>query len=88
MNWAEPEKWFNAGSKGSRRGAEFAEKLCVLCVSAWEDEAMSGIQYVADEKGRKVAVQIDLKLHRELWEVSRTFSFPARGATKDEFLSQ
>jgi hypothetical protein len=29
---------------------------------------MSGIQYVTDEKGRKVAVQIDLKLHRELWE--------------------
>jgi hypothetical protein len=29
---------------------------------------MSGIQYVTDEKGRKVAVQIDLKKHRELWE--------------------
>jgi hypothetical protein len=29
---------------------------------------MSGIQYVTDEKGRKVAVQIDLKMHRELWE--------------------
>ncbi len=29
---------------------------------------MSGIQYVTDEKGRKVAVQIDLKVHRELWE--------------------
>jgi len=29
---------------------------------------MSGIQYVTDEKGRKVAVQIDLKTHRELWE--------------------
>jgi len=33
-----------------------------------ENEAMSGIQYVTDEKGRKVAVQIDLKVHRELWE--------------------
>ena len=31
-------------------------------------EAMTGIQYVTDEKGRKVAVQIDLKQHRELWE--------------------
>lgn len=31
-------------------------------------EAMNGIQYVTDEKGRKVAVQIDLKKHRELWE--------------------
>jgi hypothetical protein len=33
-----------------------------------ENEAMTGIQYVTDEKGRKVAVQIDLKKHRELWE--------------------
>jgi hypothetical protein len=29
---------------------------------------MTGIQYVTDENGRKVAVQIDLKKHRELWE--------------------
>jgi hypothetical protein len=29
---------------------------------------MSGIQYVTDEKGRKVAVQIDMKKHRDLWE--------------------
>ena len=29
---------------------------------------MTGIQYVTDEKGRKVAVQIDLHKHRELWE--------------------
>ncbi len=29
---------------------------------------MSGIQYVTDEKGRKVAVQIDLKKHSDLWE--------------------
>jgi hypothetical protein len=28
---------------------------------------MSGIQYVTDEKGRKVAVQIDLRMHRDLW---------------------
>ena len=33
-----------------------------------EIEIMTGIQYVTDEKGRKVAVQIDLKKHRELWE--------------------
>jgi hypothetical protein len=33
-----------------------------------ENEAMTGIQYVTDEKGRKVAVQIDLRKHRELWE--------------------
>jgi hypothetical protein len=29
---------------------------------------MNGIQYLTDAKGRKVAVQIDLKKHRELWE--------------------
>jgi hypothetical protein len=29
---------------------------------------MNGIQYVTDAKGRKVAVQIDLKKHRDLWE--------------------
>jgi len=33
-----------------------------------ENKAMTGIQYVTDEKGRKVAVQIDLTKHRELWE--------------------
>jgi hypothetical protein len=33
-----------------------------------DNGAMSGIQFVTDEKGRKVAVQIDLKVHRELWE--------------------
>jgi hypothetical protein len=29
---------------------------------------MSGIQFVTDQKGRRVAVQIDLKKHRELWD--------------------
>jgi hypothetical protein len=29
---------------------------------------MTGIQFVTDEKGRKVAVQIDLKRHKALWE--------------------
>lgn len=29
---------------------------------------MTGIQYLTDEKGQKVAVQIDLKRHRELWQ--------------------
>jgi hypothetical protein len=33
-----------------------------------ENGPMSGIQFVTDEKGRKVAVQIDLKRHRQLWE--------------------
>jgi hypothetical protein len=29
---------------------------------------MTGIRYLTDDKGRKVAVQIDLKKHQELWE--------------------
>lgn len=29
---------------------------------------MQGIRYVTDENGKKVAVQIDLKKHGELWE--------------------
>jgi len=29
---------------------------------------MTGIQYLTDEKGRTVAVQIDLAKHRRLWE--------------------
>jgi len=29
---------------------------------------MSGIHYVMDEDGRKIAVQIDLREHAELWE--------------------
>ena len=29
---------------------------------------MQGIRYVTDEKGERVAVQIDLKKHREIWE--------------------
>lgn len=29
---------------------------------------MNGIQYLTDENGRKVAVQIDIRKHRALWE--------------------
>ena len=29
---------------------------------------MNGIQFLTDEKGRKVAVQIDLRKHGALWE--------------------
>ena len=29
---------------------------------------MNGVQFVTDGKGRKLAVQIDLKKHRDLWE--------------------
>lgn len=33
-----------------------------------DNEAMSGIQFVTDEKGRKVAVQIDLKKYGAVLE--------------------
>ncbi|MGA3186889.1 MAG: hypothetical protein ABSF22_07235 [Bryobacteraceae bacterium] len=33
-----------------------------------ENEIMSGIQFVTDEKGRKVGVLIDLKKHGAIWE--------------------
>jgi len=33
-----------------------------------ENRTMTGIQFVTDEKGRKVGVLIDLKKHRALWE--------------------
>ena len=29
---------------------------------------MIGIQYVTDQKGERVAVQLDLRLHADLWE--------------------
>ena len=29
---------------------------------------MTGIQFVTDEEGRRVAVEIDLRKHRTLWE--------------------
>jgi hypothetical protein len=29
---------------------------------------MTGIQFLTDKKGRKVAVQIDVRKHRALWE--------------------
>jgi len=38
------------------------------CGSLKENEAMSGIQFVTDEKGRKVAVQIDLKRYGSVLE--------------------
>src|SRR5579872_3272188 len=33
-----------------------------------DNRGMNGVQFVTDEKGRKVAVQLDLKKHRELWQ--------------------
>jgi len=33
-----------------------------------DNEAMRGVRFVIDEKGRRVAVLIDLKIHGAIWE--------------------
>ncbi len=50
---------------------------------------MTGIQYVTDEKGRKIAVQIDLTKHRELWEdIQDVLVSRSREPRKSESLSK
>jgi hypothetical protein len=39
-----------------------------MIVVAIRGEQMEGIQFVTDDKGKKVAVQIDLERYGELWE--------------------
>ena len=41
---------------------------CAEAVHLKENKTMTGIQFVTDEKGRKVAVQIDLKKYGAIWE--------------------
>ena len=48
---------------------------------------MTGIQYVTDEKGRKVAVQIDLTKHRGLWEDIQDVLVSRCGGMKSGFRS-
>ena len=33
-----------------------------------ENEGMTGIQFDTDDNGQKIAVQIDLRKHKVLWE--------------------
>jgi hypothetical protein len=40
----------------------------VATVPLKKNKAMTGIQYVTDEKGRKVGVLIDLKKHGAIWQ--------------------
>jgi hypothetical protein len=47
---------------GAKRNVEFAH------TETQGTGAMTGIHYLTDEKGRKLAVQIDLTKHRGLWE--------------------
>jgi hypothetical protein len=56
------------------RGARFAaacrheEGFVILVRHLKENRIMTGIQFVTDEKGRKVGVLIDLKKHGAVWE--------------------
>ena len=39
-------------------------------LDCWGGDAMTGIQYLTDEKGQKTAAVIDLKMHKALWNIS------------------
>jgi hypothetical protein len=55
----------------AKNGPSFDSADAAVCMDGQkplkDNVAMTGIQYLTDEKGHKVAVQIDLKKHRELW---------------------
>ena len=42
--------------------------MCVRIGKAEPGRCMQGIQFLTDNSGKKVAVQIDLKKHARLWE--------------------
>jgi hypothetical protein len=44
------------------------EKEVRRCGHLNDTRGMSGVQFVTDEKGRKVGVLIDLKKHGAIWE--------------------
>ena len=48
---------------------------------------MAGIRFVVDEKGGRVAVQIDLKKHGAIWEDFYDGLVPNRAARKRAFLT-
>lgn len=50
----------------TRRG--FVAPVTRVSLRLNDNEAMSGIHFVIDENGRKVAVLIDLKKHGTVWE--------------------
>jgi hypothetical protein len=58
------------GKTGKSRFRYYIQRKAHIagCHHLKEKLTMTGIQYVTDDKGRKVAVQIELKQHRELWE--------------------
>ena len=55
-------------AKSSHQRVESKQKFKVVNFKWQKHEPMKGINYVTDDKNRKVAVQIDLKKYGELWE--------------------
>ena len=50
------------------QGAVALDRSAVPATLTTEGPVPNGIQYVTDNKGRKVAVQLDLRRHGGLWE--------------------
>jgi len=59
-------------------------------VRKWKIEQviMTGVQFVTDDKGRKIAVQIDLKKYGASGKTSGTVSSPSRDVKRRVFLTQ
>ena len=49
-------------------GKKLSSGVSCARIGSRKIEAMTGIQFITDDKGRKTAVLIDLKKHARLWE--------------------
>ena len=50
------------------------------------DTSVKGVSYVTNQQGRRIAVQLDLEKHRELWE-DIYFSLVAKQRLKEPAVS-
>jgi hypothetical protein len=54
------------------RASTDGKEYTVATAYVWENRVMTGVQFITDAKGRKVAVLIDLKKHgahlRDFWD--------------------
>src|SRR3954470_16154234 len=53
---------------GARDLTSIYRSMCVKIRKVEPGRCMQGIQFLTDNSGKKVAVQIDLKRHARLWE--------------------
>src|ERR1035438_5629916 len=63
VDWSPP--W---GSVDSKHVGYDGNRMLSFQYRQEDSQAMTGIQFVTDEKGRKVGVLIDLKKHGAIWE--------------------